>query len=148
MKNQFNEIKRFRLDSMPNAQCHVSIEYSEQGINCIKLVSYETNVVEIVIINNESLREKYKFAGVVYCSPGNGSDSYNCSDWTYSPTTARHINRFTREFFGENMYYQVKHCTENYLPGTEKCFVVYSAERIVARAKWYLENGKRYNWKY
>ena len=148
MKTQFNEIKRFRLDSTPHAQCHVEIEHSEQGINRISLISYETNVVEIVIINNESLREKYKFAGVVYCSPGNGSYSYNCCDRTYSPTTARHINRFTREFFGKDMYQRVKQCAENYLPGTEKCFVVYDSDRIVSRAKWYLENGKRFYGKY
>lgn len=148
MKTQFNEIKRFRLDSMPSAQCHVEIEHSEQGINRIKLISYETNVVEIVIINSESLREKYKFAGVVYCSPGNGSWSYNCSDRTYSPTTARHINRFTNEFFGENMYHQVKRCAENYLPGTKNCFTISNTDRIVARAKWYLENGKGYYFKY
>lgn len=148
MKNRFNEIKRFRLDSMPSAQCHIAIEYSEQGINRIQLISYETNVLEIVIINNENLKERFKFAGVAYCSPGNGSWSYNCCDWTFSPTTARHINRFTQEFFGENMYQQVKHCAEKYLPGTEKCFPVSNTERIVARAKWYLENGKGYYFKY
>lgn len=148
MQNQFNEIKRFRLDSMPNAQCHVIIEYSEQGINRIGLVSYETNVIEISILNSERAKERFHFAGLVHCYPGNGSWSYNCCDWVYSPTTARHINRFTREFFGESLYYQVKHCAERDAHGVANAFPLYDTARIVERAKWYLENGKKYYWKY
>lgn len=148
MEKQFNEIKRFRLDSMPNAQCHVVIEYSECGINQIRLVSYETNVIEISILNSERAKERFNFAGIVHCSPGNGSWSYNCCDWTYSPTTARHINRFTKEFLGENMYQAVKHCAERDAQGGADGFPLYDVSRVIRMAEWYLENGKRYYWKY
>lgn len=86
------EKKDYRLISMPSAMCHVSIERSaescaDQPIE-VNLWSYYTNVLTISFSENQRL-ELY-------------------ATGTYSATTARHINRFTKEFFGENLYHSVK----------------------------------------
>lgn len=145
MKNQFNEVNRYRLASMPSAQCHIEITMVGERINSISLISYETFVVGVQILDRSKMPETNPYYALVVAQPGNGSDSYNCCDWTYSPTTARHINRFSREFFGENKYHQIKH-----IAGKYKLIYIYQDEwqNIIARAKWYIENGKRYYGKY
>lgn len=145
MQKQFNETKRFRLDSMPSAQCHIEITMDGERINSISLISYETFVVGIQILDRSKMPETNPYYAMAVAQPGNGSYSYNCCDWTYSPTTARRINRFSREFFGENKYYQIKHIAEK-----DKPLYIYQDEgqNIIARAKWYLENGKKYYFKY
>lgn len=130
---------RYRLASMPYAQCRVEIEQGEHGPERIRLVSYETNVVEISL--HKIGMSNRQFCATVYCSPGNGSWSYNCSDRTFSPTTARHINRFTQEFFNENLYQDVRKSAES---GTTIRLGFEFDGAIRSQAKWYLENGKRY----
>ena len=80
--------KQYRLLSMPYAQCRVYIKRFDNGGVSVELVSYETSVL---ILNS---------------IPGGGTALY-CSG-TYRATTARHINRFTREFCGDNKYFACK----------------------------------------
>lgn len=79
-------VEKYRLHAMPEAQCHIVIQHDTTK-TVVELISYSTSVLRVVYDNN-SIQ--------LYCSG------------TYSTTTRRHINRFTTEFFGENMYYQCK----------------------------------------
>ena len=81
--------QRFRLHSMPSAQCYVAIQHdSVSDRTIVELTSYSTLVLSAILDSDKSLR--------LLCSG------------TYSTTTARHINRFTTEFFGENLYHYCK----------------------------------------
>ena len=82
--------KQYRLLSMPHAQCRVYIKRYEDGSVSVELVSYITST--LIIHYNPRLDTK----AALYCSG------------TYSVTTARHINRFTREFCGDNKYHECK----------------------------------------
>lgn len=78
----------YRLRSMPYAQCRVRIADNHDSCD---LISYSTSVCFLKVVSvstGEALR--------LYCSG------------TYSCTTARHINRFTREFCGRNLYHECK----------------------------------------
>ena len=86
-------INRYRLQSMQSAQCHVVIATDEH--DCVvsaSLVSYQTTVCKIYYSGAFVRMECYG---------------------TYSNTTARHINRFTTEFCGENMYHECKRHVKN-----------------------------------
>lgn len=80
--------KQYRLLSMPHAQCRVYIKRFDNGGVSVELISYDTSVC---IINYNPY-----IGSALYCSG------------TYSVTTARHINRFTREFCGDNKYHECK----------------------------------------
>lgn len=80
--------KQYRMLSMPHAQCRVYIKRFDDNSVSVELVSYVTSVL------------------IIESNPGAGTALY-CSG-TYSATTARHINRFTREFCGENKYHECK----------------------------------------
>ena len=77
-------VEKYRLHSMPSAQCHIIIQHDTTK-TVVELISYDTSVLRAVY-ENDSFQ--------LYCSG------------TYSHTTARHINRFTTEFFGDNLYHQ------------------------------------------
>ena len=80
--------KKYRLLSMPHAQCHVYIKRFDDGSVSVELISYETSVC------------------IVNYNPVNGAELL-CSG-TYSVTTARHINSFTNEFCGDSKYHECK----------------------------------------
>lgn len=84
---------QYRLLSMPHAQCRVYIKRFDDGGVSLELVSYDTSVL------------------ILNYSPDVGAALY-CSG-TYSVTTARHINRFTREFCGSNKYHECKSAIGN-----------------------------------
>lgn len=79
-------VERYRLHSMPHAQCHIRIERSKDSVS-VELISYNTSVCFIELDENDL---------ILYCSG------------TYSSTTARHINRFTAEFLGKSYYFACK----------------------------------------
>ena len=81
-------IRRYKLRSMPSAMCHVTISQDDVGAE-ITLRSYYTDVLNISVDDEHS--------SVTLFATG-----------TYSVTTARHINRFTKEFFGINLYHEIK----------------------------------------
>ena len=76
--------------SMPSAQTHVEFLLNDGEIQAIWFFSYRT--LELLIHKNES--------GKWVCKV--------CAYAAHSRTTARHYNRFTNEFFGQNMYFECK----------------------------------------
>ncbi len=81
-------VKRYKLRSMPSAMCNVTIAQDDVGVD-ITLRSYYTDVLNISV-DNEHFSVTLFATGI------------------YSVTTARHINRFTTEFFGVNLYHEIK----------------------------------------
>ena len=77
-----------KLKTMPYAQCEVLIEPHEIGI-IVTLRSYNTDVVSLSFVNGDL-----------------NSVWFGCVN--YSPTTARHVNRFTTEWLGWNAYHYAK----------------------------------------
>lgn len=86
------ESNRFRLESMQHAQCHITIQRRDINEFEVRLISYRT----VVLVAHHTAD------GVELLCSG-----------TYSATTARHINRFTKEFFDSNLYYACKLATDN-----------------------------------
>ena len=84
------QVKKFHLMSMPSAQTHVEFLLNDGEIKAIWFYSYST--LELLIHKNGS--------GKWVCKV--------CAYAGYSRTTARHYNRFTKEFFGDNLYYACK----------------------------------------
>ena len=147
-----NTIRNYRLMSMPTAQCYVEIfkEWECSDDTEIKgaphrviitLVSYSTRVCSIVL----NLHDKPK---MVVLASG-----------VYSTTTARHINRFTQEFFGVNLYSTIRDVT---LAMGENTHIIRGQRMVVCRATTetariantmqkifdYTQNGKRFSGKY
>ena len=117
------ESNRFRLESMQHAQCHVTIQRRSLKDVEARLISYSTVVL------------------VAQGTP-EGGVRLMCSG-TYSVTTARHINRFTTEFFGSNLYYECKRATDNsgaFALVAEYSFTSAEAERFRATVRRY-ESG-------
>ena len=74
--------RKFRLKSMPHAQCHVVFSVNEYDVvDEVKLVSYATHVASIQF---DTTSEKWE--RVLFSKWGN--------------TTAKHINKFFEEFTG------------------------------------------------
>ena len=129
------EKKDYRLASMPYAMCHVVIKRSgesceEQTIS-VELWSYYTHVLTIDY-HAESQRFELRASG------------------TYSVSTAKHINRFTREFLGENLYHAVKSAC---LKSDEEFPLVLALDRtnnstakqaFLTALKPYVDHGKRF----
>ena len=148
-----NIIRNYRLMSMPSAQCYVEILKEWDCPNdteikdaphrvTITLVSYSTRVCSIVI---DPIASPPKMAVL--------------ASGTYSNTTARHINRFTQEFFGVNLYNTIRDVTrvmgENtYVVRGQRmalCRATSEAGRIVNAMQKvfdYTQNAKRFTGKY
>ena len=84
------QVKKFHLMSMPSAQAHVGFILADDEIQGIWFFSYRT--LELLIYKDESDKWLCKV----------------CAYAGYSRTTARHYNCFTKEFFGQDLYYQCK----------------------------------------
>lgn len=80
-------LKSRKMFSMPGANARVRIYECGVCYN-VYLWSYETAVLKLTAWKD-------------------GTYSLHCTG-TYSKTTARHINRFTTEFFGTNLYFDCK----------------------------------------
>ena len=84
----------YHMISMPYAKCRV--EFIVDDFSClsnIRLWSYSTLILDVAV--------------------GLPDDGYACNVWVCYPanctrTTARHVNRFTTELFGENKYFDFK----------------------------------------
>lgn len=147
-----NTVNNYRLMSMPSAQCYVEIvkEWDEPNDMEIKaaphrvtvtLISYTTRVCSIVIFPHDKPR-------LVCLASG-----------TYSNTTARHINRFTTEFFGVNLYSTIRDIThakpnDSFIIRGEKmwmCRATSDTTRIanaMQKVFDYTQNAKRFTGKY
>ena len=83
-----NDVRLYHLESMPYSSSTVVLVADEHGkLAHVRLVSYRTIVVDIDLTDN-----------TVACFG------------TYSATTARHISKFTQEFFGVSKYHVFKAC--------------------------------------
>ncbi len=88
------KIMKYRLRSMPAAQAHVEFVYNDCGsLVGIRLYSYGTCILNTVRTKNGGI---YRWVTFVLFNPA------------YSRTTARHVNRFTKELFGRNYYFECK----------------------------------------
>lgn len=115
------KIEYYRLRSMPYAQCHVELSVDDSGLfKSVTLVSYSTKILTL------------NYTDKVWCTV---NYSVNCSR-----TTARHVNSFTYEFFGRNLYYELRRMGT----GSSKCYegVFYTS---MAQFQWYLNNGKHFH---
>lgn len=113
-------IKKYHLQSMPAAQCHVELSFDDSGLfKSVSLVSYSTKILTL------------DYTTDIWCTV---NYSVDCSK-----TTARHVNRFTTEFFGRNLYHELKKLAS----GSSKCYegVFYTC---MAQVQWYGNNGKRW----
>nr|DAG19275.1 MAG TPA: hypothetical protein [Bacteriophage sp.] len=84
----------YHMISMPSAKCHV--EFVVDNFSCLKnirLWSYTTLILDVAV----GLPNDGHACNVMVCYP------VDCSH-----TTARHVNRFTTELFGENKYFDFK----------------------------------------
>lgn len=77
------------LRSMPSAQCHVEFITDFGVLKEVRLVSYSTTILSV----------KYH---------GTDADVEVMYPVDCSRTTARHVNRFTRELVGTNEYFALK----------------------------------------
>lgn len=90
---------KYHLRSMPNAQTHVEFVHDNHNeLVCIRLFSYRTPILEIDRVEKDD--ESAWVTNVVF-NPA------------YSHTTAMHVNRFTRELFGCNYYFECKEAWAN-----------------------------------
>lgn len=106
--------RNYKLESMPYANCHVNVKLEQSGVIVITLVSYTTPVISVTTTG--TVRRLW---------------------FSMSTTTARHINRFTKEFTGRNMYHEIKVLHDE----SESCEV--SPTVVIDKVKWYLCQGKR-----
>ena len=123
--------RKYRLNSMRKAQCHVIIT---NDMNCdsvsIELVSYTTSVCKIIL--TRSAIEKH-------------AELY--ATGTYSVITSRHINRFTNEFCGRNLYYEVKKTCGAYGEYKKVCNIDF--DTAMAEAVHYMNGySVKYNGRY
>lgn len=84
----------YHMISMPSAKCRV--EFVVDNFSClrnIRLWSYTTLILDVAV----GLPDDGYACNVMVCYP------VDCSR-----TTARHVNRFTTELFGENKYFDFK----------------------------------------
>lgn len=114
----------YHLKSMPAAQCHVRLNTDEHGAPMsIELYSYRTCIL------------------VVSRRPSDVWACYPVFNPAYSATTSRHVNRFTTELFGVNMYFE---CKEVY-NSEQDCLPTLLANREVCDFwNYYTQYGKRY----
>lgn len=118
----------YHLRSMPAAQVHV--EFVRDNCNVlvsIRLVSYRTSILEIDRVEKDG---KFVWVTNVVFNPA------------YSHTTARHVNRFTRELFGCNYYFDCKEAWSNEYPLSE----VLNNNVIMDFCNEYKQYGKRFHY--
>lgn len=108
-------VEYYKLRSMPYANCKVALCFRDNNVLfSVGLISYHTLILKAY-------------------------DNQLWRTWQgYSATTARHINRFTLEFFGDNLYHEQK--TLN----SDDCYMLNHDQhiRMVETAYNYANNDK------
>ncbi len=113
-------ITSYHLMSMPFASCHVNFYHNNNVLVKAELVSYNTVMLTAEYDGNNIKLTVNHFVG--------------CSN-----TTARHVNRFTTELTGTNLYHELKK-----VPVDGAYIVKYAAVRLSDMAFKYADNGKRW----
>lgn len=113
----------YKLRSMPCANCHVEIirDSKTKAFKGVCLYSYCTLMMKICFYP-ATQHETVKLYYPVECSR----------------TTARHVNRFTTEWLGENCYFKLKGKGKGYTMSAN-WGVPYTLEML----EWYENNGTR-----
>lgn len=116
----------YKMRSMPAANCHVEIirDSKTNAFKGVYLYSYRTLMMEICF-DPETYVETVKLYYPVDCSR----------------TTARHVNRFTTEWLGENCYFKLK--------GKEKGYTMsanWGVRDTLEMLQWYENSGKRFRY--
>lgn len=118
----------YRLCSMPFAQAHVEFVHDNCNVLAsIRLVSYSTTILEIDRVEKDG---EFVWVTNVVFNPA-------CSR-----TTARHVNRFTRELFGCNYYFECKEAWANESPLSE----VLNTNAIMNFWNEYKQYGKHFHY--
>lgn len=116
--------KRFHLNSMPSAQCTVVFVLHDGELTHVRFWSYSTLELDI------------------YKAMAGDSADWRCTVNAYvgySATTGRHINRFTTELFGRNLYHELKKVD------VDSDAPFFLTDNEVGRFyNYYLNYGKRY----
>ena len=113
-------IASYHLLSIPSANCHVVFYRTNGYLTRVELVSYKT-----VILTAEYDGSNIKL-------------TVNCSV-NFSRTTARHVNRFTTELSGTNLYHELKK-----VPNGGVYIVNDAAVCLSDMAFKYADHGKRW----
>ena len=113
-------ITSYHLMSMPSASCHVNFYRNNGVLVKAELVSYSTVM----------LTAEYDGSGIKLTV----NHSVGCSG-----TTARHVNRFTTELTGTNLYHELKK-----VPVGDAFIVDDAAVCLSDMAFKYSDNGKRW----
>ena len=111
-------ITSYHLMSMPSASCHVNFYHNNGVLSKVELVSYNT-VMLTAEYNDRDIELTVKYP--VDCSV----------------TTARHVNRFTTELVGTNLYHELKK-----VPTGGTYFVYRAAVCLSDMTLKYQEHGK------
>lgn len=118
----------YRLRSMPAAQTHVEFVYNEcNSLVAIRLYSYRTCILETVRMEKGGI---YHWVTNVVFNPA------------YSRTTARHVNRFTKELFGCNYYFECKDAWAKEVPLSD----VLNTNAIMHFCNEYQNYGKHFHY--
>ena len=116
------------LRSMPAAQAHVEFVYNDcDSLVAIRLYSYRTCILNTVRMEKGGI---YHWVTSVVFNPA------------YSRTTARHVNRFTKELFGCNYYFE---CKKAWADETELAEVL-NANDIMNFWNEYQQYGKHFHY--
>ena len=116
----------YKMRSMPAANCHIEI-IRDGKYNMFKgvyLYSYRTLIMEICF-DPDTFKESVKLYYPVDCSR----------------TTARHVNRFTTEWLGENCYFKLKGKGEGYTMSAN-----WGVNDTLDMLQWYETSGKRFHY--
>lgn len=112
-------IEKYHLRSMLSAQCHVEFYSDDCCLKEVRLVSYTSTILSVKYYGSDV------DITVVY--------PVDCS-----ATTARHVNRFTTELLGTNMYHALKKLGKDCTLRVEG-----EAVRLSCLHSEYLQFGKR-----
>ena len=113
-------ITSYHLMSMPSASCHVNFYRNNGVLSKAELVSYNT-VMLTAEYDDSSIKLTVNYH--VDCSM----------------TTARHVNRFTTELTGTNLYHELKK-----VPTGGTYYVYKAAACLSDMAFKYADHGKRW----
>ena len=116
----------YKMRSMPFANCHIEIirDSKTNEFVGVYLYSYRTLIMEICF-DPKTFKESVKLYHPVDCSR----------------TTARHVNRFTTEWLGENCYFKLKGEENGYTMSAN-----WGLHDTLCALQWYESSGKRFHY--
>ena len=117
-------ISSYKMRSMPAANCHIEIvrDSKTNAFKGVYLISYRTLIMEICFDPDTALESVKLYYPV-----------------DFSRTTARHVNRFTTEWLGENCYFKLKDKEKGYTMSAN-----WGVRNTLEMLHWYENNGKRF----